>query len=112
MRYALSGFWVSLIEEVNLQIHVFTTCCVVFAGWYFSISQVEWILVILSIGMVISAELLNTSIENLCDHITAEQHPMIKKVKDISAAAVFFVAICSAIIGLIIFLPYLLQHLQ
>lgn len=110
--YALSGLWISLKEELNLRIHFAIALCVVVGGWYFRINQIEWILVLMCIGMVISIELLNTSIENLCDHLTTKQHPMIKKIKDISAAGVLVVAICAAIIGMIIFIPHLLQILS
>jgi diacylglycerol kinase (ATP) len=58
--------------------------------------------------MVLTAELLNTAIEYLTDFVSPEHNLIAGKVKDIASAAVFITALCSAIIGLIIFIPYLL----
>jgi len=62
----------------------------------------------LCFAMVIGIELINTSIEALCDKVEPKQDPQIKKVKDIAAGAVLFVSICAAIVGLYIMLPKLL----
>ena len=59
----------------------------------------------LTIGLVISCELINTAIEAVVDLVTQDYHPLAKVAKDTSAAAVFVFAIIAVIVGLIIFLP-------
>ncbi len=88
-----------------MKIHLFFTVAVVFLGFVLEVTKIEWILLLLLIGGVISLELINSSIENLVDLVTEEFHPLAKKAKDMAAAAVFFLSIVSVIIGLIIFIP-------
>jgi hypothetical protein len=70
-----------------------------------NINIYEWIAVIFSIGLVFSMELINSAIENTADFISLEKHDTIRKIKDLSAAAVLISALAALIIGLIIFLP-------
>lgn len=78
---------------------------VITCGWYFKIEKVDWEILLLCIGMVLSAEAFNTSIEWLMDHVSPEYHERAGQVKDIAAGAVLIVAIISAIVGLMIFIP-------
>jgi len=104
-KYAFNGLWVLLSEERNARIHLFVTVCVLAAGFVFEISKMEWVVVILCIGLVFALELVNTAIENMADFVSKEYHDMIKKIKDLTAAAVLIAAIAAAAIGLIIFFP-------
>jgi undecaprenol kinase/diacylglycerol kinase (ATP) len=104
-QYAFNGFKTLFSEEHNSRIHLFITVIVVLLGFYFQLSNPEWIFITICIAFVFFAELLNSSIENIADFISPEKHPTIKKVKDLAAAAVLVSAISSVIIGLIIFLP-------
>lgn len=106
-RYAIKGLISAFRSEVNMRIHIIAAVLVCIAGFYFDISSVEWIGIILCIVLVISFELINTAIEELCNMVQQEQHPIIKKVKDIAAAAVLVAAIGSVVAALIIFLPKL-----
>jgi len=103
--FAFNGLKILLREEHNSWIHVAITICVVMAGFLLQISLFEWVAVVLCIGLVITLELINSAIENMSDFVSPEKNDIIKKVKDLSAAAVFIAAICSAIVGIIIFLP-------
>ncbi|SKC86390.1 diacylglycerol kinase family protein [Ohtaekwangia koreensis] len=105
--YAWKGIVVAIREQRNLRIHLSITSLVVAAGFYFHITAVEWCILLLSIGLVIGLELINSSIENLVDLVTRERQPLAGKVKDIAAGAVLIVSVISVIIGLIIFLPYI-----
>ncbi len=107
-KYAFQGIFLMFREEHNSRIHAIVALLVVFAGFYFGISKLEWIAVILAIGLVFSMELLNSSIENIADFISPEYHNSIKKVKDLGAGAVLISAIAAAIIGILIFMPYLM----
>ncbi len=90
-----------------MKIHLFFTMLVVLLGFFLQVSLVEWVFLLLSIGGVISLELINSSIENLVDLVTEEFHPLAKKAKDMAAAAVFIFSMVSIIIGMIIFIPRL-----
>ena len=71
----------------------------------------EWIAVILCIGMVIGAELFNSAIERIVDLVSPQRHPLAGQIKDIAAGAVLICALTALIIGLIIFIPYLTRFL-
>ena len=69
----------------------------------------EWAILALTIGLVISCELINTAIEAVVDLVTEDYHPLAKVAKDTSAAAVFIFAIVAVIVGIIIFLPKIIN---
>lgn len=107
---AFRGIASAFRTERNLRVHLIAAIVVIAAGFYVQISTHEWLLIVLCIGMVTGFELLNTAIEQLCNHVTPQRHPAIQLIKDISAAAVLLVSISSAVIGLIIFLPKFFQQ--
>lgn len=104
--YALEGIVTLLRTQHNARIHLLATLVVVVAGLWLEISRYEWALVFIACAMVWCAEALNTSLEFLADAVQPEQHPLIKKAKDVAAAGVLIVAICSLAIGVLVFLPY------
>lgn len=108
-KYAFQGIVSALKEEPNLKFHFLAALLVVILGGLLNISSTDWIMVIILIGLVISLELTNTAIEAVVDEFTNDHHPGAKLAKDISAGAVLVAAVTSAILGIIIFLPYLKQ---
>ncbi|GAF17995.1 diacylglycerol kinase [Bacillus sp. JCM 19046] len=109
--YAFSGIMYVVKNEQNMQIHLFGAVVVFIAAWFFSISSFEWIILLIVVGGVLTAETFNTAIERTVDLVTEEFHPMAKRAKDISAASVFVFCIFAFIIGLWIFVPYLLEYM-
>ena len=112
--YAWKGIRCCIGKEQNLSFHliatvvtVIATAVVVIAGFVLGITRMEWMIIILCIGVVIAAELFNTAIEKLVDLVSPQQHPVAGQVKDIAAGAVLVCAATAAIIGLIVFIPYL-----
>ena len=103
--YAFGGLKTALKEEHNARIHLVAILLVLALSIFFDINSYEWIAVIFSIGFVFAMELINSAIENTVDFISLEKHDTIRKIKDLSAAAVFMSALAALIIGLIIFLP-------
>lgn len=110
-KFAFEGIWVALKEEPNLKFHLITAILVILLGLFYSISYIEWLVVITIIGMVIAVELTNTAIETIIDSFTLDTHPGAKKAKDIAAGAVLVVSITAVSIGMLIFLPYILKAL-
>ena len=110
-KYAFNGLRVLIKEEHNAWIHLFATVCVVVAGILFKISPMEWVAVVFAIGLVFSFEIINTSVENIADFICPERDDRIKRIKDLAAAAVLVSAITAAVIGLIVFIPKIMELL-
>jgi len=109
---AFNGIRKAFQTERNLRFHFFAAIIVTFSGIILSLSILEWVGIIFSIGLVICAELFNTSIEKLVDLFSPQFDKKAGLVKDISAGAVLFATIISIIIGLIIFLPKIFFFLQ
>lgn len=107
--YAFKGIASLLKKEHNAWIHCLAIVVVTSLGFYFHITPTEWCIVLLCFGMVLAAEGFNTAIERLVDLVSPQRHPVAGDVKDVAAGAVLICAIAAAIIGCIIFLPYLLN---
>lgn len=105
--YAWKGIQSCVGKEQNLSFHLIAAIAVIIAGIVLGITRTEWIMVVMCIGTVIAAELFNTAIEKLVDLVSPQQHPVAGQVKDIAAGAVLVCAATAAIIGLIVFIPYL-----
>lgn len=103
--FAGKGIRTAFISERNLKIQTCFVVLVILSGWVLHISIIEWLICFLCFGLVIGAELINTSVEKLVDLASPQFHPLAEKVKDIAAGAVLFNSVIAAIIGLIIFLP-------
>lgn len=106
--YAWQGIRCCVGKEQNLSFHLIAAVVVMTAGFALGISRVEWMIIVLCIGVVIAAELFNTAIEKLVDLASPGRHTLAGQVKDIAAGAVLVCAASAAIIGLIIFVPYLI----
>lgn len=102
---AFEGSKVLWLSELNFRIHLFISLVVFFLGFILNLNNIEWIGILVSVGLVLGAESFNTAIEHLCDLTSKEIKPEIKVIKDISAFAVLIMAITSVSIGSIIFLP-------
>jgi diacylglycerol kinase len=107
-RYAARGIWHILRTEQNLQIHLVATALAIGLGVYFRISPGEFALVLLAIGLVLIAEVINTVAEDLLDIIHPAHHPVVRRIKDALAGAVLVAAIIALTIATLVFGPYLL----
>jgi len=109
--YALRGLKAFFTWEDHPKIHAVAAITALAMGFGFSISTMEWIAVIICIGMVISLEAVNSAIEQLTDIASPDYLEAAGKVKDIAAAAVLVASIAAAATGLIIFIPKILDAL-
>ena len=107
--FAFNGLKILIREEHNARIHLFAVVCVTIAGVFLKITVSEWIAVVFAFGFVIAMEIVNSAIEGISNFISPEKHEMIKKIKDLSAASVLIAAITALLIGLIIFVPKILD---
>ncbi len=109
--YAFNGLRIVFIEEHNARIHLMAAIIAIVLGFVLQINAMEWVAIVFAIAMVLSMEIINTSIENIADFISPEKDDMIKKIKDLSAAAVLITAIATLIVGIIIFAPKIVSLL-
>lgn len=110
--FAWQGMAVCFAGERNFRLHILSAIVVIVFGLLLHISMIEWLILTFCIAWVISMEMLNTAIEQLCNLISKDHHPGIKKVKDIAAGAVLLSAIFSLLAGFIIFLPKIFSYLK
>jgi len=107
-QFAFDGFRFALQTQRNLRIQLVVAIIVITLSTFLSMNNIEWAILFLLIALVIVAEILNTAIEKTIDLIVAEYNPLAKTVKDLSAAAVLFIALTAVGVGLLIYLPKLL----
>lgn len=96
--------------QFNFRIHFVAVIVVVCCGFIFKVSFSEWTILILCMGFVLAAEAMNTAIEYLVDLVTPDYHELAGKIKDLAAAAVLIAAMASALAGLIIFVPKIMNE--
>ena len=105
--YAFRGIALLLLTQPNARIHFLATTAVILAGLYYKVNTTEWIFLVVAIAIVWIAEALNTALEFLTDLISPGHHVLAGRAKDVAAAAVLLAAIAAAVIGALIFIPYL-----
>jgi diacylglycerol kinase len=107
--FAGQGVWHAVRTQRNMRVHLLAALIAVTAGLVLRISAVDWACVILAIGVVLTAEALNTVVEALADLCTADVHPLAKIAKDTAAGAVLISSVAAAGVGIAVFLPRLLR---
>ncbi|WP_298348164.1 diacylglycerol kinase family protein [uncultured Dokdonia sp.] len=105
MKYSLQGGIQLIRSEASIQVQFGVAILITIAGFYYNISRTEWIAQTLCIGLVMTAEGLNTAIEGIADFIHPDFHEKIGRIKDIAAGAVGIAALISVIIAGIIYIP-------
>ncbi|MDZ4820803.1 MAG: diacylglycerol kinase [Planctomycetota bacterium] len=98
-------------SQSSFAVHLFAAVLAVLAGAALRISLIEWALIALSIAGVLSAEMLNTSIEHLARAISRQQDPNIARALDVAAAGVLMASLGATAVGLIVFGRLLWQAL-
>jgi len=107
ISFALKGFFFLIKTEHSIISQLIIAFIACLLGFYFDINTTEWMFQIFAIGLVLTAESLNTAIEAICDFIQPNYDKKIGLIKDIAAGAVTFAAFTAIIIGAIIYLPKL-----
>jgi diacylglycerol kinase (ATP) len=111
-RAAFAGLFYGLRTQRNLQIHAAAAVLVVLAAIVLRLTRVEWCLIVLCIGLMAAAELLNTAVEVTLDRLWPQYDDGVRVAKDVAAAAVLMAAITSIVVGLIVFVPRLIEFCQ
>jgi diacylglycerol kinase (ATP) len=106
-HFAFDGLYQFFNTQHNAVIHAIATGVVIALSAILQLSVTELLFITTVTGLVWMAELFNTAIETLCDMVCPQQHPQIKFIKDVSAAAVLVTSVMAAVAGFIIFIPKL-----
>jgi len=105
--YALRGVAILVRTQANARIHLGATVLAVGLGFWCGISRGEWCAVVAAIGLVWTAEGVNTALETVVDLASPGQHPLAERAKDVAAGAVLCAAFAALVIGALVFLPHL-----
>ncbi|OGD94215.1 hypothetical protein A3F02_02535 [Candidatus Curtissbacteria bacterium RIFCSPHIGHO2_12_FULL_38_9b] len=104
-NFAIEGIIFSFKSGLHFKFHILALIMVIIFGLYFSISQFEWLVIILISSAVISAEAMNTALEQTCNVLHPEDHPVVRLAKHCAAGGVLILSVAAILIGLIIFIP-------
>ncbi len=107
-KYAFRGLKATWKEESNFKIEVFVSIFVLFCLFYFDFSFVEKMFCLISITLVLSAEIINTAIEDLCNKVEPSIDPVIAKIKDTSSAFVLVASFGALLLGIFVFTNHFL----
>lgn len=109
--YAFKGIAEVVRHQANMQIHVVVMVLVLITAAFLPLRTTEWALILICMGMVLSAELMNSALEYLTDLISPDYHSLAGKAKDAAAGAVLVCAFVSVLVGLLILGPKLIDML-
>lgn len=103
--FAARGVRWGLGTQRNLRVHAVAAAAVVALGAWHGVAAWEWCALLLAIGLVLGAELLNSALEVLCDRVTGERDEAIRIAKDAAAGGVLLAALAAAAVGAVVFVP-------
>lgn len=105
IKYATNGLRAGIKTDRSIRYHLLVALVVLVAGFFFHLPPLEWAVLILTIFFVVAMEFVNSSIEAFADRVHPEEHPSIKKTKDLAAAGVLLAAVAALLVGILLFLP-------
>ena len=109
LNHALDGIEFAINNERNIKIEILMGIIASVLGFLLKNNVLEWTIIVLVIAMVLCLELVNTAIERAVDLTTKEYQVLAKAAKDVSAGAVLVMSMFSIVIGILIFLPKLIE---
>lgn len=112
VKNCLDGINYVLANEKNFVREIILGICAILMSYFLQITRIEWIIVLLLINFVLIMELLNTALEKVVDLYTTKYNEIAKVVKDVASASVFLMSLFSAVIGFLIFMPYIIELLE
>ena len=106
-KYASRGLSYVMRTQKNAWIHSVVMLAVIAVSFWLQLTRMEWVAILLVIGMVWTAEFINTSLESIVDMASPERHPLAQVGKDVAAAAVLFAALIAVVVGILVLGPHL-----
>ncbi len=111
-RYAAKGVKYTLSTQVNIWVHLLVALVVLVLAYFLHFTTTQFLILILTIGLVVATELCNTAIEEMTNLLSPEYNQQAGVVKDIGAGAVLVSTLIAAIVGLVLFGPPFLTVLS
>ena len=111
-KYSFEGLLYAYKNEKSLWMHGLCSIVDICLGIIFKITLVQWSMILISLGVILSIELLNTAIEAVVDMITLEYHPLAKIAKDCGSAATFVAVLIAVVLNAFIFIPKIMVLLH
>jgi diacylglycerol kinase len=108
-KYAGKGIVKIFRKGKIFKVQLIIFALILIAGFVLHISRLEWLITLLAGGMVLSLEMINTAIESVVDLVTEEFKVLAERIKDIAAGAVLISSLIALIIGLIVFIPHIIN---
>ncbi len=108
LKHALDGIYYNLRTQPNFRIHLIATIITSIMGIIVRLSYLEWLILLFTFVLVISAEMLNTALEAIVDLLTDKQQQAAKIAKDTAAGMVLVSALGAIVVGLFILAPKLI----
>lgn len=111
-RYSFDGLAYAARKEQSILVMLICLILTLVFGFLLNISMLEWFFILISIGLVLGTELLNTAIEATIDLVSPAFHPLAKVAKDTASASVFVYSLIAFIIGCLVFIPNLIELIE
>lgn len=108
-KHAWDGLVYTVKSQPNFQFHLLAMLVVIFLGFFYQVSFMEWLVLIFTFNFVLVAEMLNTAVESVVDLITLERRQDAKVAKDVASGMVLVSAFFSVVVGALIFIPKILN---
>ena len=105
-KYSWQGLAYAYKNEQSMWVHAIASVVTIALGFIFSLSLTDWAIVLISLGVILASELINTAIEAAVDLCTLEINPLAKIAKDCGSASTFVLTICAVIVCLFVFVPH------
>ncbi|HDQ23020.1 MAG TPA: diacylglycerol kinase [Candidatus Uhrbacteria bacterium] len=108
-KYAFSGLQKVFKEEQNFRIHIIFALAILILALFFQIRLWQVIILILVISLIFILEIINSIFERLLDLLKPRMHQYVRDIKDMGAALVLVGAVAAVLVGILIFLPYIID---
>lgn len=105
---ALRGLQAAFQAEWSFRLQVGAAIAVGIAGFTVGLTRLEWVFLLLAVGLVLALELLNSMLEKTLDLLHPTEHALVRYIKDAAAAAVLIASLAALAIGILLFIPHLL----
>ena len=101
LGYAVNGFIYAVKTEHNMRRHLAAALLALVVFAWRQPSAIWWALIVLCIALVWAAELINSAVEALIDHLHPTIHPRIGHIKDMLAAMVLVFSVAAVVVGVL-----------
>jgi len=111
-KYSFDGLTYAVKNEQSILVMLICLVLTLIFGFFLNITLLEWFFILVSIGLVLGTELLNTAIEATIDLLSPAFNPLAKIAKDTASASVFIYSLIAFIIGCLVFIPNLIELIE